>query len=202
MVTKYSLKLSAKGLKVIYKSLIPKMEDGLINIRKAGLADLEAVVQLSANTFIESWKESEEEKDINTYVKENFNAERVLSELNDESIIYLFAEINGHPVGYIKLQQNCQPEGHELVRPIAIHRLYVEKEKQGLKIGSLLISKAKSIAAEEKYNFLWLGVWNRNYGALRLYERMGFTVFGEYKFIMGASVSDDYLMKCKIMNFA
>jgi len=43
--------------------------------------------------------------------------------------------------------------------------------------------------------YLWLGVWDKNTGAIRFYERNGFVKFDEHPFYMGDELQTDYLMK-------
>ncbi len=95
----------------------------------------------------------------------------------------------------MKLQREFQPEGHILESPVALHRLYIKKEYQGLGYGTRLIQEAFGMARKEGFKYLWLGVWYQNLRAIQLYERMGFEIFGNYLFIMGSIVSNDYLMK-------
>ena len=169
-----------------------------VSIKKADLSDLDALVQLTANTFTESWLESDNVVDINTYVKECFSEEQLALELKDPSIRYLFILVDKVPVGYMKVQRNAQPDGHLLDSPMALHRIYIKKEYQGNKFGARLIHEAIVIARKEGCKHLWLGVWNENQRAIKLYASLGFRIFGNYQFVMGTIISDDYLMKLMI----
>jgi hypothetical protein len=42
---------------------------------------------------------------------------------------------------------------------------------------------------------LWLGVWEKNEGAIRFYERNGFSVTGSHPFRMGDEIQTDLIMK-------
>ena len=174
------------------------MNYSTITIKKAALSDLRVLVELASGTFTESWLESDNVSDINTYVEECFSVEQLTLELKDPSISYLFILVDNVPVGYMKLQRNAQPDGHILDSPMALHRIYIKKEYQGNKFGTRLIHEAIVIAREEGCKHLWLGVWNENPRAVKLYETLGFTIFGKYQFVMGTIISDDYLMKLMI----
>ena len=156
------------------------------------------VAELAAFTFRESWSEEGNKTDIDEYINEHFTVEKVLNELTDPSIIYLVAFNRYQPIGYVKLQRNLKPDNYDLEKPFAIDRVYVHKPFQGNKVGSQLLELAIDIAVNESYKTVWLGVWNENLAAIRLYERFGFHRFGTYQFIMGSIVSDDYLMMRKI----
>ncbi|MEM9391391.1 MAG: GNAT family N-acetyltransferase, partial [Bacteroidota bacterium] len=43
--------------------------------------------------------------------------------------------------------------------------------------------------------YIWLGVWEYNTDAIRFYERLGFTPFGQHSFILGSDHQTDILMK-------
>lgn len=172
--------------------------DDTITIRKAKLAEIELLQELVTKTFVEAWTAYEKPEDIISYVDKYFNNERIKEELSDESMIYFIIYSNSLPAGYVKLEGGAQPESYILEKPMALHRLYVKKEFQGRKLGSMLIEEAITTARKKGYKTLWLGVWNKNLGATRLYKQFGFEIFGHYQFIMGSSISDDYLMQLTI----
>ena len=167
-------------------------------IEKAGIANLKELIVLTNETFCESWLESDNTDDINVYVQENFGQEQLQKELTDDSIIYLLLRSGERPIAYIKLERNANPEGFTLLRPLALHRIYVRKEYHGQRSGTKLIEAAIAIAHNEGFMNIWLGVWNVNHGAIRLYEKFGFQIFGNYQFIMGSIISDDFLMKLEL----
>ena len=59
-----------------------------------------------------------------------------------------------------------------------------------------LVDEAERIAREEGYETLWLGVWEENVKAHRVYERFGFGRVGEHGFLMGTCLQMDWIM-CK-----
>ena len=42
---------------------------------------------------------------------------------------------------------------------------------------------------------VWLGVWSKNHGAQRLYERLGFEKVGEYEFLVGKTRDHEFIMR-------
>lgn len=59
----------------------------------------------------------------------------------------------------------------------------------------MLLQRSLEIAKQENFSSIWLGVWHKNEKAIQLYKRYGFEYFGNYHFIMGTVVSEDYLFK-------
>ena len=78
---------------------------------------------------------------------------------------------------------------------LEIERIYVSKEYLGKQVGQLLLGKAIAIANDNKLDFVWLGVWEKNQRAIRFYEKNGFVVFDEHLFILGNDKQTDLLMK-------
>ena len=167
-------------------------------IEKAGIGNLEELITLTNETFSESWMESDNSNDIEVYVKEYFGREQLEKELKNDGILYLQMRSGSTSVGYIKLERQASPEGYVLENSLALHRIYVRKEYQGRRLGTKLLEAAIAIGHTEGFKTIWLGVWNANKGAIRLYEKFGFQIFGNYQFKMGSTISDDYLMKLEL----
>jgi ribosomal protein S18 acetylase RimI-like enzyme len=97
------------------------------------------------------------------------------------------------PVGYIVC---CEPdlpvaltdEDYELRRIYLLHRF------QGRGIGRALMDQAIGHAAELGRKRLLLGVYGKNIGALRFYEKAGFTQIGERFFTVGATTHHDFVL--------
>ncbi len=164
----------------------------------AGSGDIGLLADLTSYTFRESWLEEGNESDLESYVAEYFNAEQMEREVNNPDISYMIVWVDGIAAAYCKLERNIAPEGHDLAQPICISRLYVRKEFQNKNLGSLMIDEALHRGSMEKFRTIWLGVWYKNPAAIRLYERFGFQKFGNYQFVMGTEISNDFLMKRKI----
>ncbi len=167
-------------------------------IRQATPADLTGLVELTSFTFREAWLEPGNEADLEKYVSENFNIEQLQMELNNPEICYLLSEVNNEMAGYIKLHRNDQPYKYFLMNTIALHRLYIKVAYRNNQLGSSLMEAAIQFAKQEDRSSIWLGVWNENNRAIRFYEKYGFVKFGNYQFVMGGIVSDDYLMKLNL----
>jgi ribosomal protein S18 acetylase RimI-like enzyme len=42
---------------------------------------------------------------------------------------------------------------------------------------------------------LWIGVWSENFGAQRFYARHGFERVGQYKFPVGKTIDDEFILR-------
>ena len=75
-----------------------------------------------------------------------------------------------------------------------LQRLYVSRDAQGLGVGKTLMSSIETKAREMGYQYMWLGVWEGNFIAQRVYESMGFERVGEHEFRMGRCIQTDWIM--------
>ena len=169
-----------------------------MKIRKINIDDLEALRNLSIQTFMETFEEVNTEEDMQKYLDENLSIEKLKTELENVNSEFYFAENNGEILGYLKLNfKDAQTEKLE-ENHFEIERIYVLKAFLGQKIGQILFDKAIEIGREKNLEYVWLGVWEENHRAIKFYEKNGFKVFGKHKFVLGEDVQTDLLMKMKI----
>jgi ribosomal protein S18 acetylase RimI-like enzyme len=171
-----------------------------IIIRKTTISDLEIIQEISKQTFIETFADVNTPENMENYVRENFNAVQVASEINNPESAFYLATLDKETIGYLKLNfGNAQTEIFNK-QAIEIHRIYVLKAFLGKKIGQLLLDEAIEIARQTRAEYLWLGVWEENHRALQFYSKNGFVEFDKHTFILGDEQQTDLLMKLKINN--
>lgn len=169
-----------------------------MKIRKINIDDLEALRNLSIQTFKETFEEVNTEEDMQKYLDENLSIEKLKTELENPNSEFYFAENNDEILGYLKLNfKDAQTEKLE-ENHFEIERIYVLKAFLGQKIGQILFDKAIEIGREKNLEYVWLGVWEENHRAIRFYGKNGFEIFGKHDFVLGEDVQTDLLMKMKI----
>lgn len=169
-----------------------------MQIRKLNLSDIENLQKMSIQTFRETFEELNSEEDMQQYIVENLNAEKLKCEIANPDSEFFFAENESEILGYLKLNfKESQTEKLD-EHYFEIERIYVLKAFLGQKIGQFLLNKAIEIGREKKLEYVWLGVWEENHRAIRFYEKNGFSVFGKHDFILGDDVQTDLLMKVKL----
>ena len=169
-----------------------------MKIRKINIDDLEALRNLSIQTFKETFEEVNTEEDMQKYLDENLSIEKLKSELENPNSEFYFAENNDEILGYLKLNfKDAQTEKLE-ENHFEIERIYVLKAFLGQKIGQILFDKAIEIGREKNLEYVWLGVWEENHRAIRFYGKNGFEIFGKHDFVLGKDVQTDLLMKLKL----
>ena len=169
-----------------------------MKIRKINIDDLEALRNLSIQTFKETFEEVNTEEDMQKYLDENLSIEKLKTELENPNSEFYFAENNNEILGYLKLNfKDAQTEKLE-ENHFEIERIYVLKAFLGQKIGQILFDKAIEIGREKNLEYVWLGVWEENHRAIRFYGKNGFEIFGKHDFVLGKDVQTDLLMKLKL----
>jgi ribosomal protein S18 acetylase RimI-like enzyme len=169
-----------------------------IEIRKATITDLEAIQNISTQTFIETFAAVNTPENIENYVTESFNSEQLASEINNANSQFYLAASSNEILGYLKINfGDAQTEnGNE--NALEIHRIYVSQAFHGKNVGQLLIDEVKKIAEHTGVDYIWLGVWEENHRALRFYTKNGFVEFDKHVFTLGNEEQTDLLMQLLI----
>ncbi|MEP7163687.1 MAG: GNAT family N-acetyltransferase [Ferruginibacter sp.] len=166
-----------------------------VNIIKLTLSDLVELRSMSVETFYESFREANTEENMQQYMSDFFSSDKLSAEINNPDSEFYFARLNEIPVGYLKVNFGKAQTEMQDKKGLEIERIYVKAGLQGKKIGQLLFDKALQIAQERGVDYLWLGVWEKNPGAIKFYERNGMRKFASHLFKLGDDVQTDIMMK-------
>ncbi|MCL4160086.1 UNVERIFIED_CONTAM: hypothetical protein GTU68_023423 [Idotea baltica] len=169
-----------------------------VKIQKIGKADIELLQKLAIQTFVETYSSHNTAENMKNYIEESFATERLAKELENSASAFYLALENNIPLGYLKTEMKETSVKFNNEKSLAIERIYVLQEFQGKKIGQLLVQKAIEIANQEKLNYLWLGVWEKNQKAIKFYKKNGFIEFDKLTFKLGDEIQSDILMALKL----
>ena len=164
-------------------------------ISKITVDDVAQLQQISTRTFYETFAAVNTEADMAHYLTESLSAGKLTHELSNEQSQFYFATIDNVVVGYLKLNLGeAQTELRDKAG-LEIERIYVLKEFHGKKVGQLLYNKAIEIANEIRAEYVWLGVWEKNFRAMSFYKKNGFVEFDQHVFMLGTDKQTDIMMK-------
>lgn len=162
--------------------------------QRCTLEDLENLQAISLTTFVEAFGSQNEPENMEAYCKDAFKLSQIKKELMNENSIFYFVKSREIIVGYFKVNiTSAQTEAIE--GGLEIERIYLLSPYQGIGIGQLMFDKIFGLARKMKKTHLWLGVWEKNYGAIRFYERNGFKEFGKHTFLLGTDLQIDLLLE-------
>jgi ribosomal protein S18 acetylase RimI-like enzyme len=169
-----------------------KADVQLIKLDNLHLDELQA---LSHQTFQDAFGDVNTERDMKLYLEHAFSKAQLLQELEDEAANFYFLRLEGETIGYCKVKLGLPATLSEEGEALEICRLYVVQQYQGKQLGQWMLKNIVQMAEERGLDFVWLGVWSQNPGAIRLYERNGFSKIGSYTFMLGNDAQTDYIMK-------
>ncbi|MGN7990145.1 GNAT family N-acetyltransferase [Pedobacter sp. 22226] len=171
-----------------------------ITIERATITDLKKLQEIGRNTFFEAFAEVNSEENMKEYLENSFSEEKLKAELSNKDSQIYFAVLEGKVIGYLKINLGeAQTEQLDL-GALEIERIYLLKAFYGQKVGQLLYQKAIDIAHQIRASYVWLGVWEENYRALKFYEKNGFKAFGKHSFWLGDDEQTDLMMKKQLVN--
>lgn len=166
-----------------------------MRITSLTVSDVSILRGIARDTFIETFSEANKAEDMERYLTENFSEEQLARELSNPNSFFYVAEVNGHVVGYLKLNTARAQTEPQAADALEIERIYVLGSYHGGGVGQALYHHAMSVAEDRKASYVWLGVWEHNHRALRFYAKNGFIAFGTHIFQLGNDQQTDILMK-------
>ncbi len=150
-----------------------------ISIRRVTIDDASALSVIARQTFYDTFTGTCSEEDMRSFLDEFYNEEQLGKELMDEETFCFFAESEGSPVAYLHFKEDYN--NFPLIKKwkaLELKRIYVQKEFHGKGIAQQLMDFILAFATENKYEVVWLGVWEHNVRAQRFYEKYGFEFSG------------------------
>ena len=173
-------------------------EQSQIDIVRVTMSEVGELRTISKTTFTETFASVNTEENMRRYLNENLRIDKLKEELNNPNSQFYFAKAKDQIIGYLKINLPGSQTEKSFSGSLEIERIYVLKKFQHQKIGHLLLEKAKHIAKEMAYPYLWLGVWEHNSKAINFYTRHGFAEFGSHAFQLGDDEQTDILMKLNL----
>lgn len=164
-----------------------------INIRRISTGDASVLSVLAKQTFRDTFTGTCTEEDMQGFLEECYSETQLTTELGDDENYYFFAELEGKPVAYLlfKEQYESFPEIKKW-KALELKRIYVLQEYLGKGIAQKLMDFYLHFATENKYETVWLGVWEHNTRAQKFYEKYGFEDSGfTHDFPIGSTPQTD-----------
>ena len=165
-------------------------------IRRAVEADIPALAELGAATFVEAFAHLYSKEDLAHFLEESHSPSFYARMLAEPGVAVWLATRAGEPpggyavAGPCKLPvQNLEPGAGE------VKRVYVRKSLHGRQVGTRLLETTLDWLAKAGHEPLYVGVWSQNLGAQRLYGRYGFRKVGEYEFPVGRQLDHEFILK-------
>jgi len=170
-----------------------------IKIQAFSSSEVDALVNLSQQTFLESHGHSAKSEDIQNYIENHFTTNLLSQALKDPKIHFKKILVEDELAGYSKLILDV-PHPQTPLQPIAkFERLYLLKDYYGLGLGKKLLNHSIEIAQSNHQKGLWLFVWTENTKALKFYHKNNFKIIGQHNFKISANHSNPNYVMLKII---
>ncbi|KAL6251589.1 hypothetical protein RBB50_001799 [Rhinocladiella similis] len=170
-------------------------------IRQATIDDASAIAKLGARVFSSTFGFSIPAVDLKAYLAEAYSVSAIEEDIRSSRTHLIVAcaededEDDGRVVGFAQLAEGTtEPCIEDLENIVELQRLYVDADHHGLGVGRALEREIEDMARLMAYRIVWLGVWEGNFKAQRVYETLGFTRVGEHEFKMGKCIQTDWIM--------
>jgi ribosomal protein S18 acetylase RimI-like enzyme len=157
--------------------------------------EINALQKISKETFIEAFSNQNSEENMRKYLEEYLSINQLTNEFMNSDSSFYFTRMDEKIIGYLKINFGVAQTDFKEDNSIEVERIYVLEEFQGKNVGQNLLNKAIEISREKNAKSVWLGVWEKNYKAIRFYQKNGFVEFGNHPFILGDDIQTDILMK-------
>ena len=166
-----------------------------IQIRHATTDDARMLSELGARTFYDTFAKDNTPENIAAYLKTSFSPEIQFHELAESDNIFLIAEADTKPSGYVQLILNSTEESLHGTRFLEIRRIYAVQDQIGKGVGKMLMMASIQEARQRGCDSIWLGVWEKNPRAIDFYKKWGFQEVGTHTFNVGDDPQRDFIME-------
>jgi len=159
---------------------------------------LPALSELAAATFTETFGHLYPPEDLQAFLLKSYAVEKLAAEVTDPANFWkLVLGDDGRALAYLQCgpvglpHDEADPKGHGELK-----RIYVHSSAQGRGLGKRLLTVAMDWM-QEVYGDApqWIGVWSENHKAQALYAAYGFERVGGYKFAVGKTLDDEFILR-------
>lgn len=169
----------------------------MVQLRLATLADIPDLQRVAIQTQIDTFGADNTEANMKAYLDQTYNRESLARELDEPMSWNYLAILGTRLVGFMRLRQTAEVVHLLGTNTLELQRLYVETSMKGKGIGTVLMEEALRFAKARGFDWIWLGVWERNFAAQEFYRKWGFERFSEHVFQMGDDPQIDWLLRRK-----
>lgn len=167
-------------------------------IKNVTIDDLKNLQEISRETFKKTFDPFTKPDDMAEFLKDSYADEKLTGELENLDSRFFFLMVDGEVAGYLKV--NVGDAQTERLRPNAleIERIYLREQFQHKGLGSVLFNYAEKLAYDEKKDYLWLGVYEKNINAQKFYAKKGLKRVSQHVYPVGDDPQVDYLLVKKL----
>ena len=166
-----------------------------MRIRRATVDDAMVLSDLASRTFTETFGHLYPAEDLSAFLADAYAVEKQRVILAHPDYAVWLLEDEGVAVGHAAAGPCGLPHADVAKGDGELKRLYVLASHQTGGWGGRLFAEAERWLLKDGPRTVWIGVWSENFGAQRFYERQGFSRVGGYKFAVGKTLDDEFILR-------
>ncbi len=161
-------------------------------------ADTAAMREVAIQSYCDAFADSNTPENMEAFLSASYTLNKFQLEFYEQgSVLYLAFE-GDKVIGFLRLRLNDEVSEELGTNSIELHRLYIHSNYHGKQVGRKLMEQAIAYASQNKFDWIWLGVWEKNFKAQKFYAKWGFVRFGEHVFQMGDDPQIDWILKKRL----
>ncbi len=145
----------------------------MAEVIKANIGDIKELQRICRQSYTKVFANHWTDDGLDLYLKEQFNNNRLINELNNSTYNYFFIRKNKENIGFAKINYKTAEELSDLDN-CELEKIYIFPNYNGLGIGKSvmenLIMKAKNLGKK----LMYLCVIDTNLSAIAFYKKIGF----------------------------
>lgn len=167
-----------------------------VDISIASPMDVATVANLGAHVFSVTFGHSVPANELQSFLEDSYSVAATEKDLKDPmKDMVVASNQDGTILGFALLTRgSSEPCISHVESTIELQRIYVDPAHHGKGVGKLLANKLENMARSQGFKHIWLGVWEENHNAQRMYEKLGYRRVGYHDFTIGEIVQTDYIM--------
>ncbi len=169
-----------------------------VRVVRAALPDMALVQAIGREVYTETFLPFNTAENMRVYLEEAYNLPQLQREWAEPGAAYYLAWVGEMPAGFLRLRNSDEVIQQLGPNTLELQRLYIYSRFHGQGVANKLMEVYLSEARTRGVEWLWLGVWERNYRAQAFYKKWGFEKFGEHVFQMGDDPQIDWLLCRKL----
>jgi ribosomal protein S18 acetylase RimI-like enzyme len=166
----------------------------VVTIRRATVADAAMLSELALKIFMDTFAAQNDPGDVALHAERSYSSEIQRQELEDPTLTYLVAEVDGETAGFAMIGQPKSESCSGLDAPVELFRFYVDKNWHGKGVAMPMMEACYNEARLLGGRTICLGVWQHNLRAIRFYEKIGYRKAGTQPYILGKDEQTDWVM--------
>ena len=135
-----------------------------VSVRLVEPGEYSLLARIGRETFYETWKDYNTPEDMQTYLLDAFDEEKIKKDLENRDVnTFLFVFANEEPVGYAKIRRDRTYDEFKDAKVIEVERIYIYQSFQKQQAGKALMDLAGSEHRQPQSHQFLQSVWIRNF---------------------------------------